>query len=191
MGGGGKAESAPRRGPAGAQRPPHGGGYSALGTRGQSPWRSHAIGNGGGSLPQPRKRHKDGALATARRGRRRGGEPSARQGCCAQCSAAARSERETVARPARREARAPAGQHKNVAPLGARSTGQSASLRSPAQSVAPSSLRSRSSPEWAGTTGPVRAANRAGCLKGSAEPLRPVKSRELRSILSLVKIVRP
>lgn len=40
MGGGGKAESPPWRGPAGAQRLPHGGGYSALGTRGQSPWRS-------------------------------------------------------------------------------------------------------------------------------------------------------
>jgi hypothetical protein len=137
MGGGGKAESTPWRGPAGAQRPPHGGGYSALGTRGQSPWRSQAIGNGGDSLSQPCKRHKDGALATARRGRRRGGEPSARQGCCAQRSAAARSERETVARPARREARAPAGQHENTAPSGARSAGQSASFRFPAQLPAP------------------------------------------------------
>jgi hypothetical protein len=43
MGGGGKAESTPWRGPAGAQRPPLGGGYSALGTRGQSPWRSRPI----------------------------------------------------------------------------------------------------------------------------------------------------
>ncbi len=43
MGGGGKAESTPWRGPAGAQRPPLGGGYSASGTRGQSPWCSRPI----------------------------------------------------------------------------------------------------------------------------------------------------
>jgi hypothetical protein len=56
MGGGGKAESTPWRGPAGAQRPPHGGGYSALGTRGQSPWRSHSDKKYGGvSLPQPQR----------------------------------------------------------------------------------------------------------------------------------------
>ena len=35
-------------------------------------------------------------------------------------------------RPARREARVPAGQHKNAAPSGARSAGQSASLENPA-----------------------------------------------------------
>ena len=39
----GKLNRHPWRGPADAQRPPHGGDYSALGTRGQSPWRSHTI----------------------------------------------------------------------------------------------------------------------------------------------------
>ena len=37
MGGGGKAESTPWRGPAGAQRPPHGGGYSASGNERAKP----------------------------------------------------------------------------------------------------------------------------------------------------------
>ena len=74
MGGGGKAESTPWRGPAGAQRPPLGGGYSALGTRGQSPWCSppNRKTEPAGSLthkqrnrqvPPPAARHKNGALA--------------------------------------------------------------------------------------------------------------------------------
>lgn len=64
MGGGGKAESTPWRGPAGAQRPPHGGGYSASGTRGQSPWRSRSIkGTEAISLPQPQCGIDNGTLA--------------------------------------------------------------------------------------------------------------------------------
>ena len=63
MGGGGKAESTPWRGPAGAQRPPLGGGYSALGTRGQSPWRSRLFGNGAVRLPLPQRGIGNGTVA--------------------------------------------------------------------------------------------------------------------------------
>ena len=87
-GGGGKAESTPWRGPAGAQRPPLGGGYSALGTRGQSPWCSHTQGNGAVrlphlqateaiSLPQPQRGTNNGTLARRDADGRRGGKQSA------------------------------------------------------------------------------------------------------------------
>jgi len=77
MGGGGKAESTPWRGPAGAQRPPHGGGYSALGTRGQSPWRSHNIkGTEAISLPQPHRGTGNGTLARRDADGRRDGKQS-------------------------------------------------------------------------------------------------------------------
>ncbi len=57
----------------------------------------------------------------------------------------------------------PAGQLKNAAPSGARSAGQSASLENPAHLPTLPIVTRR-----AKTTGLVRAANRAGRLKGSA-----------------------
>ena len=137
MGGGGKAESLPWRGPAGAQRPPHGGRYSALGTRGQSPWRSHTIRRTEASASLSRaaaqeRRPRNGATRSAawRRAERRARPLRHRR------SAADRSEREAAARPARREARAPAGQHEDAAPSGARSAGERASLETPAHFTA-------------------------------------------------------
>jgi hypothetical protein len=172
MGGGGKAESTPWRGPAGAQRPPHGGAIllweregKALGVPTQSKERRRQ--------PSPAAtRHRNDALARRDADGRRDCKPKrTTRPLRAKRSAASRSERASVARPARREARAPAGQHKNAAPLGAHSAGLSASLDHPAQlTVALLPICSRSSPEWAGTTGPVRAADRAGCPQGSACP---------------------
>ncbi len=133
----GKPKSMPWRGPAGAQRPPHGGVYFGFGNERAKPLAfPHNHENGGVSLPQP---HRGSRMAPSQRrdaDDRRGGEPSARQGCCANRSAASRSERAPAARSARREARAPAGQHENAAPLGARSAGESASLRPPAHFTA-------------------------------------------------------
>lgn len=98
MGGGGKAESTPWRGPAGAQRPPLGGGYSALGTRGQSPWRSRTIKRTEAiSLPQPQRGTGNGTLARRDADGRCVGKPSARQGCCA-CKAQRRPSKRGRAR---------------------------------------------------------------------------------------------
>lgn len=58
----------------------------------------------------------------------------------------------------------PAGQHKNAAPSGARSAGQSATLKNPAHFPTLLIVTRR-----AKTTGLVCAANRAGCAKGSAK----------------------
>ena len=63
MGGGGKAESTPWRGPAGAQRSPLGGGYSALGTRGQSPWRSRLTKKRGRQAPSAAKTELPSSLS--------------------------------------------------------------------------------------------------------------------------------
>jgi len=72
-----QAESTPWRGPAGAQRPPHGGGYSALGTRGQSPWRSRSIKwSEEISLPQPYRGTSIGTLARRDTDGRRDGKQS-------------------------------------------------------------------------------------------------------------------
>jgi hypothetical protein len=77
MGGGGKAESPSWRGPAVAQRPPHGGGYSAWGTRGQSPWRSRTFeGTEAISLPRPRRGAGNGTLARRDADGRRDGKQS-------------------------------------------------------------------------------------------------------------------
>ena len=65
----GKPNRRPWRGPAGAQRPPHGGGYSALGTRGQSPWRSHAIRRTEASASRSRIAAQERRPRTARRRR--------------------------------------------------------------------------------------------------------------------------
>ena len=81
------------------------------------------------------------------------------------------------ARRARREARVPAGQFKNAAPPGARSAGRSASF-----SNSRSTLNcSRSSPGWAGTTGPVREADRAGRPQG-----QPLQNTDLLAITLLL-----
>ena len=82
MGGGGKAESLPWRGPAGATRPPHGGGYSALGTRGQSPWRSRLTGNWAGQAPLSRSAAYNRHPRMARRRRVVWRQAKREQGCC-------------------------------------------------------------------------------------------------------------
>jgi hypothetical protein len=56
MGGGGKAESSPWRGPAGAQRPPHGGDYSASGNERAKPL----------AFPPIRKRRRSASPAATR-----------------------------------------------------------------------------------------------------------------------------
>lgn len=169
MGGGGKAESTPWRGPAGAQRPPHGGGYSALGTRGQSPWRSHTIRRTEASASRSRNAAQERRPCTARRRR----------------AAWRRAERTT--RPLRKAQRRQSQRARDRRPFG-KERGESASgsarkrraLRSAKRGTErvpkilpliygrPFPFCSRSSPGWAGTTGPVRAANRAGRPKGSA-----------------------
>jgi hypothetical protein len=75
------------------------------------------------------------------------GKAVARKRC-----AAAAIARAAGARPARREAREPAGQHKDAAPSGARSAGQSASANPPAHFSAPDRH-----PNGAETAGSVRA----------------------------------
>jgi hypothetical protein len=139
MGGGGKAESLPWRGPAGKAR--HTGATILLWEmRGQSPWRSHQSGNGASQAPNAATRHKQRLPSTARR------QPDAlRAGMWAS------------GRPASREARVPAGQLKNAPPLGARSAGQSVSSQIPAHLPTLLIVTQR-----AKTTGLVRAANRAG-----------------------------
>jgi hypothetical protein len=64
MGGGGKAESTPWRGPASAQRPPHGGDYSALGNERAKPLAfPHNQMNGGRQPPLAAARQSNGTLA--------------------------------------------------------------------------------------------------------------------------------
>jgi hypothetical protein len=132
MGGGGKTgiDSLER---ASGQSPPHGGIYSGLGTRGQSPWRS--LERSAAPAGATTSRVSGSQKRRPRTARRR--RAMCRQAECAtrllhhRCSATDASERATGARPARREMRAPAGQHKNGAPAGARSAGPSASSTIP------------------------------------------------------------
>ena len=115
MGGGGKAESLPRRGPAVAQRLPHGGDYSALGNERAKPL----------AFPPIRKRSRSGSPGRTAAQRR--------HPCMARRQPdALRADLWASGRPASREARVPAGQHKNAAPLGAQSAGQSATSALPA-----------------------------------------------------------
>ena len=103
----------------------------------------------------------------ARRRRMPCWQAPSRHRCCAKSAAPpCPRQRETSGRPARREARVPAGQLKNTAPLGARSAGQSATLENPAHFLTLPIVTRR-----AKTTGLVRAANRAGRPKGSGQPL--------------------
>jgi hypothetical protein len=90
---------------------PTGGGYSASGTRGQSPWRSRTIkATEAISLPQPQRGSGNGTLAR----RAPTGDVTASRAKTRMLrhrrSAAGRSECVAGARTARREARAPAGQ---------------------------------------------------------------------------------
>lgn len=107
-------------GPAGTARHT-GASVCGLGTRGQSPWCSHQSGSApSGAAPSRVSGAQKRRPRTARRRR-----ATCRQARCAarllhrRCSAAGAKERATGARPARREARAPAGQVKNAAPAGA------------------------------------------------------------------------
>ena len=81
MGGGGKAESTPWRGPAGEAR--HTGATILLWeTRGQSPWRSRLSGNGGVQPPSAATRQKQRHPCTARRSRAVWRQAKSGQGCC-------------------------------------------------------------------------------------------------------------
>ena len=131
MGGGGKAESTPWRGPAGAQRPPLGGVYSALGTRGQSPWRSHPPENGAVRLPRPHRGTKTAPLHGATLAGDVAASRAKTRPLRHRRSAASRSEGAAGARTARRKARVPAGQPKDSAPLRS-AAGKSATLENPA-----------------------------------------------------------
>ena len=79
--------------------------------------------------------------------------------------AASRSECASVARPARREARVPAGQPKDSAPSRSEA-GKSAALNNPAHFPTLPIVTRR-----AKTTGLVRVANRAGCLQTAPNAL--------------------
>ncbi len=158
MGGGGKAESLPWRGPAGAKRPPHGGGYSAWGNERAKPL-AFPLNKETGPirLPQPQrgiqKAPSHGATQT-------GGVAESEAGTrllSQRVSAASPRESAPVARPARREARVPAGQLKNTAPSGARRVGQSATSENPAHFSALPILTGT-----AKTLGLVREVHRAG-----------------------------
>jgi hypothetical protein len=164
MGGGGKTEiDALAR--ASGLRPPLGGVYFGLGNERARPLAFLANRNcAGQALTEPRKRititvPSHGATppgdVTASRARDKAVAPKVQR--------RHRSESASGAHPARREARAPAGQPENTAPSGACSAGQSATLGFPLIITC-----SRSLPEWAETTGSVRAADRAGRPKGSA-----------------------
>jgi hypothetical protein len=128
MGGGGKAESLPWRGPAGKAR--HTGAAIQLWEpRGQSPWRSRYSGKRGRSGSQRRHAAKHRHPCTVRR------QPDALMAnasghrCCAICAAPSCSrKRETSGRPARIEARAPEGQLKIAAPSGS-AAGKSATIK--------------------------------------------------------------
>jgi hypothetical protein len=117
MGGGGKAESTPWSGPAGAQRPPHGGDYSALGNERAKPLAFPPNRNGGDQAPPAATRQRQRHPCATRRQ-----SDVLRPGLWAS------------GRPASRGARAPAGQLKNTAPSGARSAGKSATSENPAHS---------------------------------------------------------
>ena len=130
MGGGGKAESLPWRGPAGAQRPPHGGGYSASGNERAKPLafplnkEMEAI-----SLPQPQRGIQ---MAPSHGATPPDALPSGHRCCAKSAAPPCPRQREASGRPARREVRVPAGQLKNAAPSGARRAGQSATSENPA-----------------------------------------------------------
>ena len=157
MGGGGKAESLPWSGPAGEAR--HTGATILLGeTRGQSPWRSRQSGNGGDQPPPPQCGKETAPLHGATQPSGVAGSEAGTRLLSRRGSAASPRESATVARPARREARVPAGQLKNAAPSrSALSAGKSATLENPAHFPALLIVTGT-----AKTMGLVRAANRAG-----------------------------
>ena len=142
MGGGGKAESTPWSGPAGAQRPPHGGNYSASGNERAKPLafplnkETEAI-----SLPQPQRGIQ---TAPSHGATQTGGVAASEAGTrllSQKDSAASARESAPVARPARREARVPAGQPTDSAPSRS-AAGKSATLEIPAhlEALAPFTL---------------------------------------------------
>ena len=90
-------------------------------------------------------------------------------------SAASPRESTPVARPARREARVPAGQTKDSAPSRS-AAGKSATSEYPAHFTALLIVTGT-----AKTTGLVRAAHRAGCPKGSAHPPKPTETGHRRT----------
>jgi hypothetical protein len=133
MGGGGKTgiDALVR---ASGRRPPHGGVHSGLGTRGQSPWRSleRSAAPAGATTSRVSGSQKRRPRTVRRRRAMCGQAECAARLLHRRCSAADASEPAAGARPARREARAPAGQIYNAAPAGARSAGPSASSTIPA-----------------------------------------------------------
>ena len=135
MGGGGKTgiDALAR---ASGHSPPHGGVYSGLGNERAKPL-VFLLNQTIAPVRRSARRaadHRERCPRTARRRR-----VTCRQAECAtrllrEAQRRRRSERARGAHSASREARAPAGQHQDTAPSGARSAGQSASLNLPAQS---------------------------------------------------------
>jgi hypothetical protein len=128
----GKLNRCPWRGPADAKRPPHGGNYSASGNERAKPL----------AFPPIRKRGRSGSLSrnAAQERHPRNGETQT-SGVAAsetgtrplsqRVSAASPRESSPVARPARKEARVPAGQPNYSAPSRS-AVGKSAALTVPA-----------------------------------------------------------
>ena len=163
MGGGGKTEiDALAR--ASGHRPPHGGVYFGLGNERAKPLAF--LPNRNSAVRRSKRRASGSPTTVPSHGATPTGDVSASRAhdkaVAPKVQRRCRSESASGAHPARREARAPAGQLKNTAPSGARSAGQSATTDLPAHQPC-----SRSSPERDETSGSVRVADRAGRPLGS------------------------
>jgi hypothetical protein len=162
MGGGGKTgiDALAR---ASGRSPPHGGVYSGLGNERANPLAFPPIKETGPvRLPQPQRGIHTAPSHGATQTRGVAASQAGTRLLSQRVSAASPCESAPVARPARREARVPAGQPKDFAP--SRSTaGKSATSKNPAhlKALAPFTLLIVTG--TAKTKGLVRAANRAGC----------------------------
>jgi hypothetical protein len=163
MGGGGKTEiDALAR--ASGHRPPHGGVYFGLGNERAKPLVFPLMpkNSAGQAFKQQRSGSQKRCPRTARRRLVMWRQAECETRLLRKAQRSRRSERASGAQPARREARAPAGQHKNAAPSGARSAGQSATSLFPLISTAPDRH-----PNGPGLEAQSAPADRAGCPKGS------------------------
>jgi hypothetical protein len=179
MGGGGKTEiDALAR--ASGHRPPHGVVYFGLGNERAKPLAF--LPNRNSAVRRSKRRASGSPTSAPSHGATPTGDVSASRAhdkaVAPEVQRRNRSDSASGAHPARREARAPAGQPENIAPSGARSAGQSATLTPPAQHL-PLPIVT----PMAETTGSVRAAHRAGCPKGSAYSTSNSSARRSNSAL--------